>query len=35
LQVNCARAAELAIRDGHRLIEVEVCGMYVWYDVRA
>lgn len=24
LQVNCARAAELAIRDGHRLIEVEV-----------
>mmetsp|Transcript_555 Transcript_555/g.972 ORF Transcript_555/g.972 Transcript_555/m.972 type:complete len:406 (-) Transcript_555:180-1397(-) len=23
LQLNCARAAELAIRDGHRLIEVE------------
>lgn len=23
LQVNCARAAELAIRDGHKLIEVE------------
>lgn len=24
LQVNCARAAELAIKDGHKLIEVEV-----------
>jgi len=24
LQINCARAAELAIKDGHRLIEVEV-----------
>lgn len=23
LQINCARAAELAIRDGHRLLEVE------------
>lgn len=24
LQINCARAAELAIRDGYKLIEVEV-----------
>ena len=24
LQINCARAAELAIRNGHKLIEVEV-----------
>jgi hypothetical protein len=25
LQANCARSAELAIRDGYKLIEVEVC----------
>ena len=24
LQINCARSAELAIRNGHKLIEVEV-----------
>ena len=25
LQINCARAAELAIKDGYKLLEVEVC----------
>lgn len=25
LNMNCARAAKLAIADGHKLIEVEVC----------
>lgn len=24
LQINCARASEIAIRDGHKLIEIEV-----------
>ena len=31
LQANCARAAELAIRDGHKLLEVEVCSEYLLY----
>lgn len=25
LQINCARAAKLAMDDGHKLLEIEVC----------